>query len=195
MSDKNDTTANNSMRLIVVGGTAALAAVIAVVLLAGPHLLTLAQGMSGASGHLTNSMDRADEREHYQGPTSAFMIEGLDLEELSFDFADETFNIRDESAPRMLSDSQLQRVIAQNQGELISCYAEQLRDDPDLEGTVDFEFAITPSGHVAMVKVSGSTLRSTAAEDCFVERAKEWQFPQTNQELLTRFETDVTFAF
>ncbi len=138
------------------------------------------------------------ERPPYEGPSSAYIEEGADSKVLQFGFGQQGLDGEelqdDRKIPRLMSDGNVQAVIARNQNDLITCYGEELQYDENLAGKVDFEFAIAPDGHVAMVRVTRSTLRSKSAEDCFVEKARHWRFPRTNQELLTRFETDFTFA-
>lgn len=131
----------------------------------------------------------------YQGPISSYVEEGFDPDTVEFDFQAGGGAERDESLPRILSDRMIQRVVDNHQQELLDCYATELRRDPDLSGRVDFDFAVTPDGRVAMVRVLDSSLRSNAAEDCFVEKARNWRFPAIRHELPTRFETDVNFNY
>ncbi len=138
-----------------------------------------------------------DELPEYEGPSSAYIEAGADSKTLQFGFGQENAAADqqdDRKVPRLMSDDNVQFVVTRNQNDLMSCYGEELQYDETLAGKVDFEFAIAPDGHVAMVRVTRSTLRSKDAEDCFVEKARHWKFPKTNQDILTRFETDFTFA-
>jgi hypothetical protein len=119
------------------------------------------------------------------------MEEGIDLDTIDFSAPED----RERSGPHMLSGRAIQQVINQNQRELLSCYGEELQNDSSLAGDVSFDFAIHPTGRVLMAKVADSSLESKAAEDCFVEHARHWEFPETSQDLPTRFETSVTFQF
>src|SRR5690554_5529957 len=142
-------------------------------------------------------IDDEDELPEYEGPSSAYIEAGADSNVLQFGFGSENAGSDqpdDQKTPRMMSDENVQFVVSRNQNDLIACYDEELQYDETLAGKVDFEFAVAPDGHVAMVRVSRSTLRSKDAEDCFVEKARHWKFPKTNQDILTRFETDFTFA-
>ncbi len=150
---------------------------------------------SGAAASRSESGEAAPaEMASYEGPSSSYVEEGADSKVLQFGFGSGDDSEADQNAPRLISNDTVQYVVSQNQNELIGCYGEALQDDETLAGKVDFEFAIAPDGHVAMVKVVRSTLRSKSAEDCFVQKARHWKFPRTNQDILTRFETDFTFA-
>lgn len=138
-----------------------------------------------------------DDLPEYTGPSSAYIEEGADSKVLQFGFGQENAGSdqqEDRKVPRLMSDDNIQFVVSKNQNDLLTCYGEELQYDETLAGKVDFEFAVAPDGHVAMVRVIRSTLRSKDAEDCFVEKARYWKFPHTNQDILTRFETDFTFA-
>lgn len=132
------------------------------------------------------------ERPPYEGPRSVYIEEGFDPDRVEFDF--QAGGGEDANLPRLLNDDQIQTVVNRHQDELLDCYADELQYDPDITGRVDFDFAVHPNGRVAMVRVAGSTLRSNYAEDCFVERARHWRFPEIRQELPTRFETDFSFS-
>ncbi len=136
----------------------------------------------------------SEEPEVYKGPNSAYVEEGFEPDNLEIDFgaADDE---QDSNLPRVLSDAQIQSVIDSHQDELVACYGDQLQEDPDLSGRVDVDFAIHPEGRVAMVQVTDSTLRSHAAEDCLVERARRWTFPEVNQAHHTQFDTDFEFSY
>lgn len=132
--------------------------------------------------------------EEYEGPTSAYLEEGFDPDHVEFDFGGASSADDGDKLPRVLSAHQIQTIVDTHRDELVDCYSNELDTNPDLAGRVDLDFAVTPDGQVAMVRVVDSTLESTAAEDCFVERARHWRFPETNHELPTRFETDFTFS-
>ena len=192
-----------TLALLLVGGT--------VVLLNSASMESYLQGLSGAqlSGSLVDVVERdrgldreeqeveppqMEEPQLYEGPRSAYVEEGLDLDTIDFRTS-AARNSEGRALPRSLSSVQIQQVMNRHQGELLGCYAEVLREDPDLSGSVEFDFAVHPSGKVAMVKVKESSLQSYDAEDCFIERARDWQFPQVNQDLPTRFQTSMAFQY
>ncbi|MFU8805264.1 MAG: AgmX/PglI C-terminal domain-containing protein [Bradymonadaceae bacterium] len=206
----------STIRIVAVGLAATFAVVgisAAAALYANPDLLENFNFPSGVTGDLSGLFDdgaraggnaaagapagrgesgrsMADERPEYEGPTSAYIEEGADDRDVAFGFADGA-----QAGEEVLSNAAIQRVVNSRQMELVACYGEQLQEDPELEGRVDFEFAIAPDGHVAMVKVTGSALRSKAAEDCFVEKARHWQFPSIDSDIMTRFDTDFMFTW
>ena len=146
---------------------------------------------AGAQGHREEPIE---ERPPYEGPNSVYMAEGFDPDAVAtLDFGGDS-NGEDSNLPRLLTDVQIQRVVNSHQQELLDCYADELRYDPDISGTVYFDFAVDPDGRVLMVRVTRSTLESNFAEDCFVEQARNWRFPATNQATPTRFETDFSFS-
>ena len=211
LKDTQDPSEENGvpvMRLVIAGTLVAVLSVGAAAMLDLPSFDEFLQGLQGAStaGSLATALDGADKeqpseeldrepkaqaRPVYEGPTSAYIEEGADSDFLDLSFADS--GPEERSGPRTLSQRAIQQVINRHQRELLSCYGEELQNDPDLAGDVDFEFAIDPTGRVIMAKVAGSSLRSKAAEDCFVERARHWDFPETSGEIPTRFQTSMTF--
>lgn len=124
-------------------------------------------------------------------PTSEWIEEGLDPDVTTFGFGGPAV---DPSGPE-LSEGQIQQLVNARQADLMGCYASALEEDQDLKGRVDFQFGIAPDGHVAMVRVTGSTLASTPTEDCMVEQARTWSFPATNRSVLMKFDTDFTFTY
>lgn len=212
-NSQNKTPNKSTKRTWIAAATAVLCLLAVGAALAFPHAVRLLENTQGQ--HLTSNLagtlpafENEKPREHrttdapeepppYAGPSSAYIEEGADSEILQFGFASETAALDtpdDRKMPRLMSDGNVQAVMSRNQNDLIGCYGEELQNDETLAGKVDFEFAVAPDGHVAMVRVTNSTLRSKNAEDCFVEKARHWQFPRTNQDILTRFETDFTFA-
>jgi hypothetical protein len=126
-------------------------------------------------------------------PTSEYIEPGLDPEVTNLAMGDGERD-PDPNLPEMLSGRAIQQVVNAHQQELVRCYADSLQTNPDLAGRVFFDFGIAPDGHVAMVRVTSSKLRSKETEDCFVEKARRWTFPATRRAMLTRFDTDLNFV-
>jgi hypothetical protein len=126
-------------------------------------------------------------------PTSEWIEPGLDPEVTNLAMGGGERQA-DPNLPEMLSSRAIQQVMNAHQQELIGCYADSLKAKPDLAGRVFFDFGVAPDGHVAMVRVTSSKLRSNETEDCFVEKARDWTFPATRREVLTRFDTDFNFV-
>lgn len=142
----------------------------------------LAGSLTGAAGAGQDSYE----------PTSAYVEKGADSDVQVMGFDGDGGG---GGGGARLSEYAIQDTIAQHQNDLIMCYAEGLEQNPDLQGRVDFHFRIAGDGHVAMVKVTRSGLRDRATEDCFVEKARQWSFPRTGGEALTKFDTDFNFTF
>jgi hypothetical protein len=77
-----------------------------------------------------------------------------------------------------LSKDEIQRVINSRVGEIQYCYEKQLRGNAGLAGRVVLEWTVTTSGAVSVVKVSTSTLSSSEATHCMMDRVKKWRFPK-----------------
>ena len=121
-------------------------------------------------------------------PTSSWMEDGLNPDVAHLDLSDgQSDQWRD-------LDEEIRREVHSRYNDLIPCYAKALEQE-DLAGRVDLRFGIAPDGHVAMVEVIHSELESKPTEDCLVEAARHWTFPETGRSNLTKFESDFTFTY
>lgn len=155
----------------------------------GPHEPRMAAGnLAGLVDAEQNAMDGPYE------PTSIWIEEGLDPEVTKFEMGSGQPTSADAPETGMDIDTMVTNQVRQNQNSLMPCYARVLENE-DVQGTVDMQFGIAPDGHVAMVKVTESTLRSREAEDCFVKVARDWKFSQTGKSNLTKFDTDFGFYY
>jgi TonB family protein len=77
-----------------------------------------------------------------------------------------------------LSKDEIQRVINAHVGEIQYCYEKQLRGNSGLAGRVVLEWTVTTTGAVSVVKVSTSSLSSSDATNCMMDRIKKWRFPK-----------------
>lgn len=134
-------------------------------------------------------------------PTSEWVEEGLDPDVTQFGFEAGAAQARSDDAPAIestggavLSEVALHNMMIAKQSQMMPCYVDALNQDPDAAGKVDMKFGIAPDGHVAMVKVTGSTLRHKPMEDCLVDASRSWSFPATGRGTLMKFETDFTFV-
>jgi hypothetical protein len=76
-----------------------------------------------------------------------------------------------------LSKEEIQKVINQHIGEIQYCYEKQLRTQPGLSGRVVLDWTVNLQGKVTVVKVSQSTLASSEATNCMMQKLKTWKFP------------------
>ena len=120
-------------------------------------------------------------------PTSAWVEPGADTS----DVTEISFTGGADSAGVGLSDRSFTRTMNSHSGELMACYLKGLKRDPNLRGRVRFQFRIAPDGHVSIVRVVNSGLRSKRVEDCFVEAARAWTFPSSATQ--SRFTTEMAF--
>jgi TonB family protein len=77
-----------------------------------------------------------------------------------------------------LSKDEIQRVINSHVGEIQYCYEKQLRGNSGLAGRVVLEWTVTGSGSVSVVKVATSSLSSSDATNCMMDKVKKWKFPK-----------------
>jgi TonB family protein len=77
-----------------------------------------------------------------------------------------------------LSKDEIQRVINSHVGELQYCYEKQLRQQAGLAGRVVLEWVVTPAGSVSVVKIATSSLSSSEAVNCMMDKVKKWKFPK-----------------
>lgn len=203
-SNHRDETSSSTAatRNVAIGMAATFAVVgicVGVALYSNPGVVSQFKAPTGIAGSITQLPEArsaeakldpsmGDEFEEYV-PSSAYIEEGADNRNLEFGFGEGA------TGSEVLSDGMIQNVVTRGQNDLIGCYAEQLQENQELEGQVFFEFAVRPNGRVAMVKVTDSSLRSKEAEDCFVEKARRWQFPAVDSDILTRFDTDFMFSW
>lgn len=158
---------------------------------AGPSVTSGGVSFAGKKANLGASLAGAASAGGHYEPSSAYIEQGADRDvtQLGFEEGEQ------DTPSRPLSEYDIQNTIAENQNDLITCYAEGLEENPDLTGRVDFHFRIAGDGHVAMLKVTESGLRDKATEDCFVRVARAWEFPASNSPMLTKFDTDFMFAY
>ncbi len=197
----------NYIKLAIPAGLGVIALVATTIVLvpddAKDRLLRGAQS-SQSTGSAVDALDgdhgmdidaEEPERPVYEGPTSAYIEEGFDPDVAELDMGGPATSQANSELPSRLSNQQIQRVFRDHQTELLRCYGTALAHDRSLSGAVEFDFAVHPEGRVAMVKIADSSLHSTEAEDCFVDKARHWAFPQTSQDLPTRFQMSMTFQY
>jgi hypothetical protein len=177
------------LNVIIIGGVAGAALFVCVMGAAAWYVAGSGQGAANLVGAIDGTYE----------PTSQWIEEGLDPNVTQFGFeggeAPEGGELAIESSGGgELSEVALHNMMLQKQNEMMPCYVEALNQDPDASGTVDMQFGIAPDGHVAMVKVVGSTLEDKPMEDCLVETSRYWSFPATGRATLMKFDTDFTFV-
>lgn len=181
---------NNNTKIIVAGVFAGL--VFAALAMGGAAwvLLGRADGKAPKMG-VTGSIASAASGDYK--PTSQWIEAGLDPDKVVFDMKSGAADSA--NAPEIRDiDGDIHNAVMSRQNELMQCYATVLQDE-DVQGKVDMQFGIASDGHVAMVKVTKSTLASKRAEDCFVKTARGWSFPSTGRATLTKFDTDFGFYY
>lgn len=72
----------------------------------------------------------------------------------------------------------VQRVTRQNRREVLNCYEQRVREEPDLSGEVIIKWVIATTGDVISAEISESELDDEAVEDCITSRIERWAFPE-----------------
>lgn len=77
-----------------------------------------------------------------------------------------------------LSKAQVRAVVERHIGEIQWCFENQLKTEPNLSGRVVLEWIVEPSGDVASVVASESSMPSDPAVTCMTRKATAWKFPE-----------------
>jgi hypothetical protein len=89
-----------------------------------------------------------------------------------------------------LDRGEIQKVVNAHLREVQGCYERRLIHDPGLSGKIIYEWVISPSGAVGVVRVKFSTVHDTEVATCIQSSIKAWQFPQPRGGAVT-----VTYPF
>lgn len=181
-------------QLIWIGG--ALGA-FAFLFVAGAGAWYMAGARGSAAGDLSSAVTDGDDvepEERYE-PSSVWIKEGVDPDVTTFGFGGDKGQPAAQPGRPEVSEYDLQNAVYQKQNSLMTCYADALAENPDLQGKVDMQFGVAPDGRVVMVKVTGSSLEDKGTEDCLVAKSKDWAFAATNRDTLMKFDTDFTFVY
>lgn len=147
-----------------------------------------------ATGTPSAAVEERPEPRPYDAPAAGYREAGFNPDEVELDLsaggpAGQTGQVR------RLTDRQIQNVVDANRHQLVDCYADTLDTYGEMSGAVEFDFAVGNDGEVRMVEIVDSTLRSHEAEECFVERAQNWSFPETGAGQPTRFQNEMQFQY
>lgn len=71
----------------------------------------------------------------------------------------------------------VRRYIQSRLDQIRFCYQKEVQRQPDLAGQIKAEWIILPTGSVARVQITQSSLNSSAVESCVVSRIQTWRFP------------------
>jgi hypothetical protein len=77
-----------------------------------------------------------------------------------------------------LDRGEIQKVVNAHLREVQGCYERRLIKEPNLAGKIIFEWIISPSGSVSVVRIKFSDMHSTEVATCIQSSIREWQFPQ-----------------
>lgn len=87
----------------------------------------------------------------------------------------------------------IMKTIANNYGELKSCYHEGLRKSSGMKGKVVMGWSMDPQGRVSGAEVQTSQLNNKQVEKCMVDRLSNWRFP--SQAKLQGSKDRMTYTF
>ena len=77
----------------------------------------------------------------------------------------------------------LNRAIGEHNQSIQDCYKQALRNNPNLKGTLELRFILTPEGEIEHVEIISSSLAEPEMERCIIERMKRWRNFQPIQPL------------
>ena len=77
-----------------------------------------------------------------------------------------------------LSKEVVRRIVHRHINEVKLCYERGLASKPDLSGRLLIKFIISGTGNVQMSALDASTLGDSGVENCIVQAARRWTFPQ-----------------
>ena len=84
-----------------------------------------------------------------------------------------------ETAKPKIDKEGIRKVFVDNQKTIRGCYDRELAKDPDLKGTVKFDFDVAKGGVVQNAKIKeSSTLKNRAVQRCLLAKLKGWKFPE-----------------
>ncbi|MCP4197230.1 MAG: cell envelope integrity protein TolA [Proteobacteria bacterium] len=63
-------------------------------------------------------------------------------------------------------------------GQVKACYERRLRTDSSLEGKLDLNISISPTGRVTSVTVNRDTVKDTKMRGCVRQTIRKWDFPK-----------------
>jgi hypothetical protein len=78
-----------------------------------------------------------------------------------------------EGKPR--SAKALNRAIDEHNRSIQYCYKQALKKNPNLKGTLELRFILTPEGEIELVEIISSSLAESEMERCIIERIKHWR--------------------
>jgi len=85
----------------------------------------------------------------------------------------------------------IQRVVSAQRGSTQHCYERAVRQNPQLEGRVNLNLTIAPTGTVRRAECSDQSLGSRDVCECVERQARRWRFPEANDE--TRVSLPIIF--
>ena len=86
---------------------------------------------------------------------------------------------------RLLSPSEIKRVIGHRSSLLRACYDQTLKNTPRLNGSIKIKFTIEPSGRVSERRILEDELRSTTLNICLLRKIEGFRFSHFEGESLT----------
>jgi hypothetical protein len=73
------------------------------------------------------------------------------------------------------------RIVGKHSDAIENCYKKETRINPNLKGSINAQFTISPEGKVAQIRIVKSTLKSRNVENCITRRIKSWRFAKIDR--------------
>lgn len=79
------------------------------------------------------------------------------------------------------SSDAISRVVNKHKDAIENCYRKEARLNPNLKGSVEVQFTISPDGKVGQVRIVNSSLRSKKVESCISRIIRRWRFQKIDR--------------
>jgi len=79
-----------------------------------------------------------------------------------------------------LSKEQVAKVVRAHQSAIKFCYEKELQRKPQLSGTIEINWTISPDGTVEKSRLAKSNMGDDAVEGCASRQVKQWVFPKSS---------------
>ena len=150
-------------------------------------LSTTGTGLGGGGtglGHLygAGDLDTGGRGRHGHGTGHAPTLAGRKEREVSVDT--KGGNV-DEGGG--LSKEQVAKVVRAHQSAIKFCYEKELQRKPQLSGTIEINWTISPDGSVEKSRLAKSSMSDDAVEGCAARQVKQWVFPKSSGRTIVTF--------
>jgi outer membrane biosynthesis protein TonB len=84
--------------------------------------------------------------------------------------------------PGRLRPDQIRRAVMAHAAEVRTCYDDEARMDPALQGQIVLSWDVLPDGSVSAPMIFRATLDNARVEECVLRQVRGWRFPASNSQ-------------